>query len=136
MAAHRPPWPSLLDGLITQAAPSAPKAASGARKAPRAAQPRQPRLRTLTVDAKRLQSIATVCRHLHCELVQFQSAGEPACFFLGHDVSLLDESRGMRASPQFRSVEALEYFCRANLSAFLALEALPEHPREWFWNRS
>jgi hypothetical protein len=126
----------LLDGLIAPTAPAAGRSAPAARKEPRVTQPRHPRQRALSVDAKRLPSIAAVCRHLRCGLVQFQSAGEPACFFLGRDVSLLDESRGTRASPQFRNVEALEYFCRTHLHAFLALDALPEHPREWFWNRA
>jgi hypothetical protein len=125
-----------MDGLIAPTTPSAGRSGHGARKEPRVTQPRHSRHRALSVDAKRLPSIAAVCRHLRCDLVQFQSAGEPACFFLGRDVSLLDESRGMRASPQFRSAEALEYFCRTHLNAFLALDALPDYPREWFWNRS
>jgi hypothetical protein len=55
--------------------------------------------------------------------------------FLGRDVSLRDEQQGLRASPQFRTVEALEFFCETHLAAFLSIRSVPRLARDWFWNR-
>ena len=63
-----------------------------------------------------------------------RAAGDPGCFFLGRNFSKLDEHVGERATPQFRTLESLEYFCAAHLERFLALDSFPRRPRDWFWN--
>jgi hypothetical protein len=92
--------------------------------------------RVLAPSDQRYPSIARVCRHLRCEVVEVRGRGEPACIYLGANLSMLREARGMRASPAFRTLDALEYFCRMHLAAFLALDGLPPAPRAWFWNRA
>jgi hypothetical protein len=117
------------------APPSAAAGAALAQAAIRAHHPHHSRLRTLVADDRRLPNIARVCRHLNCELIELRASGEPACVFLGRDVSLRDEQQGLRASPQFRTVEALEFFCETHLAAFLSIRSVPRLARDWFWNR-
>jgi hypothetical protein len=135
MAARRHRLPSLLDNLVPSALQSAASEAAVPQAAMRAHHPHHSRRRILVADVRRVPSIARVCRHLNCELIRLHAAGEPACVFLGRDIGLRNEKRGVRASPQFRTVEALEYFCATHLAAFLAIGAMPRLARDWFWNR-
>ena len=96
----------------------------------------RPRLRVLRRNLRRTPNIDRVCRHLSCDLIQFRSAGDPARFFLGRGFNKSDDTVGDRATPRFRTLESLEYFCRAHLDRFLALNAFPRRPRDWFWNNT
>jgi hypothetical protein len=82
-----------------------------------------------------MPAIARVCAHLRCLLYEIRTGDEPSCHLIGRDLDLLDDSRGFRASPAFSRVDALEYFCAANLGRFLELEAVPALARHWFWKR-
>jgi hypothetical protein len=135
VATRRRRLPGLLDGLIPAVPQSAAGEAALAQGAMRAHYPHHSRLRTLLADERRLPNIARVCRHLNCELIELRASGEPACVFLGRDIGLRDGEQGVRASPQFRTVEALEYFCETHLAEFLSIRSVPRHARDWFWNR-
>jgi hypothetical protein len=93
------------------------------------------RLTVMPLDAQRTPSVARVCEHLDCRVYEIRGSEEPARVLIARDLDLVDGSRGFRASPHFASLEALEFFCRANLARFLGIGAIPLRPRGWFWNR-
>jgi hypothetical protein len=108
----------------------------GKRGRPRREQPAQSEaLAVMAIEPQRTPCVARVCAHLNCRLYEMQSSEEPNRVLIARDLDLLDDSRGFRASPQFASLEALEFFCRANLSRFLGIDTIPLRPRGWFWHR-
>lgn len=131
MPAHRQAWSSLLD--LTEP----PKRRNNAIARNEGASPTAPHRTTMRVlkrQRRRTPSIDQICRHLGCDLIKMRAAGDPGCFFLGRNFSKLDECAGERATPQFRTLESLEYFCDTHLERYLALECFPRRPRDWFWN--
>ena len=119
-----------------ESSPRTPAAPAGKRGRPR----REPTgdgssLTAMPVDAQRTPSVARVCEHLDCNVYEIRGFEEPARVLIARDLDLVDGSRGFRASPHFASLEALEFFCHANLARFLSVEAIPLRPRGWFWNR-
>jgi hypothetical protein len=131
MPAQRQQWSGLqgLDDPLKSRAP-----ASEAQDTARPGAPHRTTLRVLKRQRRRTPSIDRICRHLGCDLIKLRAAGDATCFFLGRGFSRLDDNVGERATPQFRSLEALEYFCDSQLERFLALECFPRRPRDWFWN--
>jgi hypothetical protein len=116
--------------------PGTPKQGGCPAKAPaQRAAPNRAQLCVLKQNSRRQPNIARVCRHLDCELVRFRAAGEPVCVFIGRGFAAKGERTGERATPRFRTIESLEYFCKANLRSFLAVNAFPRRPRDWFWNQ-
>lgn len=131
MPAQREQWSGLLslgDAL------KSPTPRSEPRNAPRAGAPHRTTMRVLKRQRRRTPSVDQICRHLGCDLIKLRAAGDAACFFLGRGFSKLDDNVGERATPPFRSLEALEYFCDAQLERYLALDCFPRRPRDWFWN--
>jgi hypothetical protein len=136
MATERQNWPSLRD-LIDPPGPTAQgddRPQAPAKPAQRAA-PNRAQLCVLKQNSRRLPNITRICRHLDCELIRFRAAGEPVCVFIGRGFAPNADRLGERATPRFRTIESLEYFCKANLRVYLALNALPRRPRDWFWNQ-
>lgn len=120
-------------GADAEPAPAAPH---GKRGAPRRGQPADDAgLSVMPIETQRTPSVARVCAHLDCRVYEIRSSEEPARVLIARDLDLMDDSRGFRASPHFASLEALEFFCRANLARFLAIAAIPLRPRGWFWHR-
>lgn len=132
MSAQRQPW----SGLFASDIPQRDSRASVSKKLVRAEALNRPRLRVLKRNERRVPNIDRVCQHLDCDLIQFRSAGDPARFFLGRGFSRADDVAGERATPRFRSLDSLEYFCRAHLDHYLALNGFPRRPRDWFWNQA
>ena len=131
MSGQRQQW-SGLPGLGDALKSRAPR--SEVQKAERPGAPHRTTLRVLKRHRRRTPSIDRICRHLGCDLIKLRAAGDATCFFLGRGFTKLDDSVGERATPQFRTLEALEYFCDSQLERFLALECFPRRPRDWFWN--
>lgn len=96
--------------------------------------PHRTTVRVLKRKPRTTPNIDRVCRHLPRDLIKLRAAGDPARFFLGRGFSKLDDAIGELATPRFRTLDSLEYFCRAHLERFLALDAFPRRPRDWFWN--
>ena len=116
--------------------PRAPAALPARRGRPRREQPAEgASLSVLPLEAERTPSVVRVCAHLDCRLYEIRSTEEPTRVLIARDLDLIDDNRGFRASPHFASLEALEFFCRANLARFLAVAAIPLRPRGWFWHR-
>ncbi len=116
--------------------PHAPAAPHGRRGRPQRDESQDgARLSVLPLEAERAPSVARVCEHLDCRVYEIRSSEEPTRVLIARDLDLIDDSRGFRASPHFASLEALEFFCRANLARFLAVAAIPLRPRGWFWHR-
>lgn len=116
--------------------PDAEPAPGAKRGRPRRERPAQSEaLAVVPIEPRRTPCVARVCAHLDCRLYEMQSSEEPNRVLIARDLDLVDGSRGFRASPHFASLEALEFFCRANLARFLGIEAIPLRPRGWFWNR-
>lgn len=120
-------------GADPEPAPAAPQGKRGRPR--REPAPDDPRLSELPIEAQCTPSVARVCAHLDCRLYEIRSSEEPTRVLIARDLDLIDDSRGFRASPHFASLEALEFFCRANLARFLAVAAIPLRPRGWFWHR-
>jgi hypothetical protein len=116
------------------AQPPASEPAEEARPRKRGSPGRGTHQRVLAPGDQRYPCITRVCRHLGCEVVEVRGRGEPPCIYLGANLSMLREARGMRASPGFRTLDSLEFFCRMHLSSFLALDGLPHAPHAWFWH--
>ncbi|MDH5536989.1 MAG: hypothetical protein OEZ08_15660 [Betaproteobacteria bacterium] len=123
-------------GPDNEPAPRAPAAPVAKRGRPRREQPGDDAgLTVMPIEAQRTPSVARVCEHLDCSLYEIRSSEEPTRVLIARDLDLMDDSRGFRASPHFASLDALEFFCRANLARFLGIGAIPPRPRGWFWNR-
>jgi len=123
-------------GPDPESSPRSPVAPVGKRGRPRREPPGDGAgLRIMPIEPQRTPSVARVCAHLDCRLYELQGGEEPRRVLIARDLDLVDDSRGFRASPHFASLEALEFFCRANLARFLAIAAIPLRPRGWFWNR-
>ena len=133
MSAHRQQW----SGLIrTGTALKSQTPESDKQTAIRTGAPHRTTLRVLKRQRRRTPSIDRICRHFGCDLIKLRAAGDAACYFLGRGFTKLDDNVGERATPQFRSLEALEYFCDSHLARFLATEGFPRRARDWFWNNS
>ncbi len=90
-------------------------------------------MRVLKRQRRRTPNADRVCRHLGCDLIKLRAAGDAVCFFLGRNFTKTDEQVGERATPQFRTLDSLEYFCAAHLERYLALTSFPRRARDWFW---
>lgn len=85
-------------------------------------------------DARHHPHVARVLEHLGLNVIELRAESEPVQWALGEQLDPQDpDARARRVTPFFSTVDALDFFCRLNLSTYLDLLPGAPLPRRWFW---